>query len=689
MSLNLDFYRISNYFLLTLSILFSSALFAQERGEQLYEENLEASRYISSFQMDCRQATPVCRERSSALRAEETFNRYMEVVFERQVDAWPNNEFASVEDAFFMRQDGDYSFEGSFFGDAKIAYDNASEILDDILSSADKQVEDLLTEGERYLYREEKPDWAESYFREALPYDPENERIKRGIARIEFLLNFESNKIFIEDLISKNQFPEAVEIIDNLLLGDPGNEVLEDYKFEISIREEEAIILSNLNALIEEIESIDNDLDLQNSPIELESALIVLRDDLESTTNNLSEIYEVLYALTDDEFYISDDATAFYTGEIESINSRIDEIKVLMIAASIADFETRLSTSDSSNNLSLLSDISDFMGENILEDADATRLEDIAEQVVEKQIKIFNEALIAAEGSEDWAQASSIINDINIFSPSPESRQKADALNIIINGISIIESYNSSPSSLYSRRELSQAGKLVDSLENTSALFPNATNLANLITNFKQSINDAELLVSESEREEAEKERIAAVKREEERKKAEEERQAAAAARASSNARSESSSSRRNDSTSSQSQSSSSSQSNQTSSNSSRSNSSSSSNAASTSSLSTKARLDYSSFGEVVYCPRTYRNKPFRPTWKILVTSDGKATSVEVIDIKDPDGNEISMNGNDNKILEIVNKGLLDSNFKPAQMGAVSVESELTLSIKIPERFCG
>ena len=53
------------------------------------------------------------------------------------------------------------------------------------------------------------------------------------------------------------------------------------------------------------------------------------------------------------------------------------------------------------------------------------------------------------------------------------------------------------------------------------------------------------------------------------------------------------------------------------------------------------------------------------------------------------DGNEISMNGNDNKILEIVNKGLLDSNFKPAQMGAVSVESELTLSIKIPERFCG
>ena len=82
-----------------------------------------------------------------------------------------------------------------------------------------------------------------------------------------------------------------------------------------------------------------------------------------------------------------------------------------MIAASITDFETRFSTSDSSNNLSLLSDISDFMGENILEDADATRLEDIAEQVVEKQIKIFNEALIAAEGSEDWAQASSIIND--------------------------------------------------------------------------------------------------------------------------------------------------------------------------------------------------------------------------------------------------------------------------------------
>ena len=689
MKLNLDIFKINKYFLLIPFVLSSLAILAQEKGQQLYEDNLEASKFINSFQMDCRQATPRCRERSSALRAEETFNQYMEVVHERQVDAWPNNEFASVEDAFFVRQDADYSFEGEFFGDAKMGYDAASEILDNILSSADKQVEDLLAEGERYLYSEDKPDWAESYFREALPYDPENERIQRGIARIEFLLNFESNKIFIEDLISKSQFLEAVEIIDNLLLGDPGNDVLENYKFEISVREEESIVVSNLNAVFEKRENLANDLDLQDSPIELEKALIDVRDELVESTDNLREIYEILYDLTNDEFYISDDALAFYQEEINSVNLRINELEVLMIAASINDFETRLGTSDSSNNLSLLSDISDFREENNLVDADETKLKNLVQLAVEKQINFFNDDLLAAEISEDWSLALSILDEINMFNPTTESRTKTDAINVIVNGINIIDNYNDSPSLLYSRRELSQAKKLVESLKNTSSIFSNAVNLTNLITNFEQSINEAELLITESEKEEAEKQRIAAAKREEDRKKAEEARQAAAAERESSNSRrGDSSSSRRNDS-SPKSQPSSSSQSSQNSSNTSSNDSSSSSNTNSSSSLSAKAKLDYASFGEVVYCPRTYRNKSFRPTWKILVSSDGKAKSVEVVNIKDQDNNEVNMNGNDNKILEIVNKGLLDSNFNPAKMGAVSVESELTLSIKIPERFCG
>ena len=688
MSLNLDFSKTNKYFLLVVCLLSSASMLAQEKGQQLYEENLEASKFISSFQMDCRQATPRCRERSSALRAEETFNQYMEVIFERQVDAWPNNEFALVEDAFFIRQDADYSFEGEFFGDAKIGYDRASEILDEILESADKQVEDLLAEGERYLYREDKPDWAESYFREALPYDPENERIKRGIARIEFLLNFESNKIFIEDLISKGQFTEATDLIENLLLGDPGNEELENYLFEISIRDEESIIVSSLNSILEEKDRVMDDLDLQDAPIQLQKALIDINNRLLSDTEDLVEIYSVLFELTGDEFYISDDAVAFYRDEIESTNAKIDELMGLMIAASITEFEIRLSTSDAENNLKLLSDISDFKSKNTLEEVDETRLENLVQLAIEKQNNFFNEALLAAEASEDWKKALSILDDINMFNPTQESREKTDAINIIVNGISIIDNYNSSPSLLYSRRELNQAKKLVDSLESTSGSFPNANNLVSLITNFKQSISDAEVLVAESEREEAEKQRIAAAKREEERKRAEEERLAAAAERERSNNRSNSSSSGA-ESNSRQPQTSSQSQPSQSSSSSTRIDGSSSSGNNSSSSLSAKAKLDYSSFGEVVYCPRTYRNKSFRPTWKIEVTSDGKAKSVEVMTIKDEAGNDVSMNGNDNKILEIVNKGLLDSDFKPAKMGSVSVESVLTLSIKIPERFCG
>ena len=166
-------------------------LIGQERGEELYERNLEASEYIKSFQMNLSPNDPVYRERNQALRAEERFNNLMELSYERQVDNWPNDEFELILEAFDIRKEADYNFEDQFFGDAAVGYDQASEIIEEVIDSADIKVRELLEEGELYLYQDERPDWAESYFREALPYDPENRDILRGIKLIEGLLSFE------------------------------------------------------------------------------------------------------------------------------------------------------------------------------------------------------------------------------------------------------------------------------------------------------------------------------------------------------------------------------------------------------------------------------------------------------------------------------------------------------------------
>ena len=170
-------------------------LIGQERGEELYERNLEASEYIKSFQMNLSPSDPVDRERSQALRAEDRFNNLMELSYERQVDNWPNDEFEPIIEAFDIRKEADYNFEDQFFGDAAVGYDQASEIIEEVIDSADIKVRELLEEGELYLYEDEKPDWAESYFREALLYDPENRDILRGIKLIEGLLSFDETKV--------------------------------------------------------------------------------------------------------------------------------------------------------------------------------------------------------------------------------------------------------------------------------------------------------------------------------------------------------------------------------------------------------------------------------------------------------------------------------------------------------------
>ena len=57
------------------------------------------------------------------------------------------------------------------------------------------------------------------------------------------------------------------------------------------------------------------------------------------------------------------------------------------------------------------------------------------------------------------------------------------------------------------------------------------------------------------------------------------------------------------------------------------------------------------------------------------MSSDGQVKSVETLYIRKSDGSDMEMNGNDNKILEIVNDALLRSKFRPWRMDDIAVET--------------
>ena len=159
---NSDRLNISTKIYIFLVFVLSIPAISQDTGNDLYEQNLEASKYIKSLQMDCSGATSVCSARNTALRSESIFNDLIEEVIERQVFKWPNGEFKIIEEAFFIRQEADFQFGNRFFGPADNQYQTASEMIEEVLDSADQRVAELLTEGELYLYEDKKPEWAET-----------------------------------------------------------------------------------------------------------------------------------------------------------------------------------------------------------------------------------------------------------------------------------------------------------------------------------------------------------------------------------------------------------------------------------------------------------------------------------------------------------------------------------------------
>ena len=686
-------------------------LIGQERGEELYERNLEASEYIKSFQMNLSPSDPVYRERSQALRAEDRFNNLMELSYERQVDNWPNDEFELILEAFDIRKEADYNFEDQFFGDAAVGYDQASEIIEEVIDSADIKVRELLEEGELYLYQDERPDWAESYFREALPYDPENRDILRGIKLIEGLLSFDDTKASLDDLISSNQFDRAAEEIEILkeVLPNELNQELREYEYLIEYKKEETEILAKLEDQLDRKDETLSNFDEfceENQSCEKEIEAII--SEIEDLLPDLEYTYSNLFDLTGDAFYQEEDTSEFYRDEIIELNYVIEEREKKLAAAEFAKAEAKLKeldklldlnitiseesaeggTEESAEDLEIkevnLEEELELLSNALEEIKSITIPEEDSENAAKKEAYLaeinkqietnLNTNLQIAESEENWQDAMDILQDLDEFNSNPENRNRMNTFASITKNLSSIDRYESTPSLLFNRNELSKANKLLDSIKEDAKIVPNAAKLNVSIKNFSQTVKDAELFVAEAEKEQAEQQRLAAAQKEERRRAAEELKRKEEAARREAEAARKS---QQKASVSNKPQSSSTSSSN---------NQGGGGNAVS---VSQKPKLDYASFGQSVYCPRSYRNREFIPTFKIVVSSDGQAKSIETLYIRKSDGSDMEMNGNDNKILEIVNDALLRSKFRPGRMDDIAVETTVNLPLKIPARFCG
>ncbi len=680
---NLDSLKIFSKMYIVLVFILSLPVISQDSGGDLYERNLEASKYIKSLQMDCSGASSVCSARNTALRSESIFNDLIEEVIERQVFNWPNGEFKIIEEAFFVRQEADYAFGDRFFGPADEQYQEASKMIEEVLDSADQRVAELLSEGELYLYEDKKPEWAESYYRDALPYDPDNRDILKGIAEIEFLLNFEDKKAALDTLIQSNQFDAAQEELDMLLSVRPGNEELRQYSDLIGYKIDETSLLDDLNETVDDINELTPTYDqLCEEEPDCNRTVALIEERLNDELSSIRKIYSKLYQITGDDYYQDEDFYSYYLNEMAELNGLVEKREALIAAEEMAEIESLLAMSLSERresiddlegtdleflqaNLKTVESL--YVAEGNLEAAEKKKA--FLDSVNNEIKTLLNDSLQNAEQEENWQEALNILEDINKIIPTTGSREKVKSYSIVIDGISKIEKYQDAPSLLYNKKELDVAKNLLKRFESLDSVTQNTTKLAADLASFRETIQDAELFLVEAEKERAEQERLIAAQREERKRAAEELRKKEEEARLQAEASKKK-------------------QSNKTPPSSSSITSPSTLKQSNVVSVSQKPKLDYASFGQNVYCPRSYRNREFIPTFKILVSSDGQAKSIETLYIRKSDGSDMEMNGNDNKILEVVNEALLRSKFRPGRMDDIAVETIFNLPLKVPARFC-
>jgi len=417
------------FFILTTTII-SISLFA-DISDDLFGENQEASNNIKRFTMDCSRSSPTCIERKAALQAEGAFSEIFETALGRDIDKWPNDELKSIQKALSIRKSADIDFIDSFFGNAAEQYYEATKLIYDTLEQGDDEVQALLEIGEIYLYQDKKPEWAAPYFNDAAPYDPNNKRIAKGLARIRFLRDFENDLADIREFMRIGAYNSAIELINETLKGDPGNQTLSELKIEASEGEIGIEVNEKIEQFITEFNQVVDQAQKEDLLLKVTNALSIYG--YGEMTLELQDIAEDLKKQLFDE-------------NLKALKNQFINNKVLIddLFAATKDFAN-------SNR------------ENV-------EAQDLFKQVKKKRdnkiIESIKNSLIVAIENENWEVALEKSREIYLIEKLPETNKEIGRIQDIIKKLNSLDKINANASlNLFSQEKLDGAKWLANALK--------------------------------------------------------------------------------------------------------------------------------------------------------------------------------------------------------------------------------
>jgi len=416
-------------------LIFSSPLISGERDE-LFEENQALKKSLKALEMECTVLTVQCKERADAIVSSDFFNKSFDAALQKNLDQWPNNEIEVAKQALEKRKAADHSFRQQFFGRASKEYKEASALVTDLLIKADEQLEQYIAIAEKYLYINEKPEWAVSYFNKAAPYAPGDERIVKGLARIRFLRNFESDTRIVDRMITAGQFTSALKILEDLLQGDPGNsEIIEKIKISKEGQRRNNIA-SYFKKFEEEYEKslVTEGFDKLGLIDKINNALLTFGNNEE--TKNIKQLLDKILADVYKE--------SFENLQNSFINQTIAIEDLYSEASKIADLYP-----------------------------DQPELQNLYEKVTKKRNeKLFNQLIQQAEVSiqnEDWTKSVEELSQVSELKSSEEVKSRLSVVTeIYANNKKIIDITENSVKKLGTQREIDDAKNLIKNTKNLS-----------------------------------------------------------------------------------------------------------------------------------------------------------------------------------------------------------------------------
>jgi len=440
-----------------------------DKSDDLFKENQEGTSYIQSFRMDCSSASPLCTERKEALRMEDRFNEILASALSRNIHLWPNNEIIRVEAALDLRKTGDNFFSNQFFGRASDNYQEATKIIFDTLEEADVTVSELIELGEQYLYEDGKPDWAAPYFNDAAPYDPGNQRIINGLSRIRFLRSFEEDVKSIEDLLLTGSYDEALSLIDETMMGDPGNKELSDLR-ERATQAAETIEINNL---IIDLNSKSDDLSLEEK-----------KEKLTKIENSIS-----LYGAENLGQEIQDSKKKL---EGQIYTEEISELKKIFINNPSEEIETTYQKAKMLNRLY----------------PNKKEIEELLSQITTTRNKLrLDDLKISADdlkADEEWVKARNVLKEVSMVEESQSVSKEISDIETIISLLEEIKKIDDNSSNyLKNQKDINSSKSLSKKLKGYSN---NSTpKLNKTLIEFDNLIGQYQSLVTEAEKRKKEK----------------------------------------------------------------------------------------------------------------------------------------------------------------------------------------